>query len=264
MRKREPLSDGERWKEEEEERCLEQMWELSKLSKSCICSPPPPDSNGWGVPDWRDQASYPTLDEMDQVGWRWEFLRRRHGYRLDWCRDPGEFGVSQARYFQDVYGIAPPADPLQSVRQLLKKAESFRPSKEALFPSGWGHDFRFVEERLSGRYASFDELSRIIPPEPHWYDVYIRMDLRQELQPQFAVLLKLFKRIRRPRAVRQHPHRWSLYLRLLDARDAGASYADCAAILPRHLRRTPQRARDMVRAAERLRRQWPFSIDRAN
>ena len=58
---------------------------------ACEQSPPAPDGAGWGVPDWRDPAAYPTADELDDLEWRWEFLRRRHGYRQDWLRAPEEF-----------------------------------------------------------------------------------------------------------------------------------------------------------------------------
>ena len=54
----------------------------------------------WGVPDWRDTASYPRPDTARLGRWRWEFLRRRHDYREDWllhfernyCRSNAVYG----------------------------------------------------------------------------------------------------------------------------------------------------------------------------
>ena len=42
------------------------------------------DSVNWGVPDWRDETAYPSLDDLDETHWRWEFLRRRDDVRSDW------------------------------------------------------------------------------------------------------------------------------------------------------------------------------------
>src|SRR3954447_5103565 len=64
---------------------------LAKEAAACTESPPAPDGAGWGVPDWRDGRDYPAPDEFDDLEWRWEFLRRNHGYRRDWLRAADEF-----------------------------------------------------------------------------------------------------------------------------------------------------------------------------
>lgn len=235
------------------------MHELADISSSTKKSPAPRNAAGWGVPDWREANDYPAHDELDLSGWRWEFLRRRHGYRLDWLRPDDSFGVSRGRYFQDIYGIEPPANPRLSMRRILKMNEKIKRSRKALFrPHGTSYFFRFFDERLSSRYAHFNELDWIVPPRPRPSDLFIRIDLQQELRPQFAALQKLLEKNRWRPSVRKHPRRWPLYLRLLDARDAGASYAQCAAILPGS-NPTPHAARDMIQAAEHLRQEWPFS-----
>jgi hypothetical protein len=39
----------------------------------------------WGVPDWSDETAYPTkANNLTNIQWRWEFLRRRHDYRDAW------------------------------------------------------------------------------------------------------------------------------------------------------------------------------------
>ena len=53
---------------------------------------------------------------------------------------------------------------------------------------------------------------------------------------------------------------WPLYLRALDAKDAGASYDSmCKSFWPNELdKKTPQSARDVYEAAEALRNNFPF------
>src|SRR5215212_9249443 len=64
---------------------------LAEQARACTKSPEAPDGRGWGAPDWRDSDAYPTANELDDMEWRWEYLRRRHGFRADWLRLPDEF-----------------------------------------------------------------------------------------------------------------------------------------------------------------------------
>ena len=94
---------------------------LSERSRDCATSPPAPDERGWGVPDWRNAEAYPTADELDDLEWRWEFLRRRHGFRLDWLRPSKDFDpVPQEFYFAEVYDVDRPVDPRISIRDLAR------------------------------------------------------------------------------------------------------------------------------------------------
>lgn len=36
----------------------------------------------WGLPDWRDAASYGEVKEWTFMRWRWEFYRRRDDLRV--------------------------------------------------------------------------------------------------------------------------------------------------------------------------------------
>lgn len=40
--------------------------------------------DGWGIPNWRDPSAYPDPETTSIAQWKWEFLRRRLDYRLDW------------------------------------------------------------------------------------------------------------------------------------------------------------------------------------
>ena len=56
---------------------------------------------------------------------------------------------------------------------------------------------------------------------------------------------------RQMRAPKHHKEKWLTYLRVLDARAAGASLAEMAEILPEHMgRRDPQTARNVLTQAQ--------------
>jgi hypothetical protein len=75
--------------------------DLSEFGSNLGKSLPAPDAAGWGVPDWQDASSYPKRGDLALPAWRWEFLRRNHGYRTDFLRPDTDFGVfSQEWYFQ--------------------------------------------------------------------------------------------------------------------------------------------------------------------
>jgi len=138
-----------------------------------------------GVPDWRDAAAYPTLDELTLEQWRWEFLRRNHDYRRDYFRPRNSFAgeESRARYFERVYHILHPFDPTQSVRSILSEPASgiFGPSFEAVFFEShsryWCSDMYELESRV------------LSDAEPH--HLFLRVDLRRPLEPQFRVLKQI-------------------------------------------------------------------------
>jgi Family of unknown function (DUF6499) len=212
-----------------------------------------------GVPDWRDAAAYPSPDELTLEQWRWEFLRRNHDYRRDYFRDSDSFGAeSRARYFERVYHILHPFDPMQSVRSILSDSADgsiFGPSFEAVF----------VESRLQHWYCDMYELkSRVLSDaEPH--HLFIRVDLKRPLEPQFHALKQIAKNAQRSwnggkiNVRRAHKRNWPLYLRVLDARDAGASYATIARELLKNRNSTEQAARDIVKQAEALRDYWRYN-----
>ena len=228
--------ETERRKEAELEALLARMAEVSEESVACKASPPPPDETGWGVPDWRDPSAYPDHREIDLSAWRWEFLRRNHGYRLDWCRDDDDFGVSRERYLEDVYDLRWPVDPRSSARSIVEDLE--RGDEDGLWamepqkpPKSLDGAVMFNAEDLRQRYAEFREIKRIIPPNPTYLDRFIRIDLRRPLRPQFEAFLRAFRR-RQNQLVRKQPRCWPLYLRILDARDAGVSYTKLSRELP--------------------------------
>jgi hypothetical protein len=235
---------------------------LSERSRGCATSPPAPDDRGWGVPSWSDAEAYPVADELDDLEWRWEFLRRRHGFRLDWLRSPLEFGpVPREFYFAEVYDVDRPVDPRVSIRDLARDIPlSMRRGTEAtvLYPSSGLAPFR--GSLLSRTIVDHRSLDRIVPERPGPDDIFARFDIGRPIKPQLERAAYYLRKLREEAYgedadARLRRDLWVTYLRLLDAKDAGASYAGMTVLLPR-ADKTPQAARDALRAAERLRREW--------
>ena len=238
---------------------------LAKESSVREPSPRPPEERGWGVPDWQAPNAYPTPDELDDLEWRWEFLRRRHGYRHDWLRPEFDFRpVSRQRYFLDVYELDFPFDPCQSVRNLAANISSTarRGTKDVfLFPASGLIPFR--RALLSDLFATLDDLDRIIPTVVSDDDIFIRFDLGQPIKPQLEQIGYLLEKLRAEaygdeETSRKRRQLWATYLRLLDAKDDGASLSEMTSVLSKHGEHTPQRARSALQAAEDLRRDWRY------
>jgi hypothetical protein len=236
---------------------------LAKESSACERSPPAPDERGWGVPNWRDAAAYPAADELDDLEWRWEFLRRRHGYRLDWLRPATDFQpATRARYFLDVYDLELPFDPRLSVRDVASwTSPTARRGSPEVFSFPVSGLIPFRRALYSHLVATLDEIERIIPEAPTVDDVFVRFDLGAPIQPQLAHIGHYLDKLRAEAygdddATRMWRRFWPTYLRLLDAKDAGASLSKMVTVLPKHGTRTQDRARDTLAAAEALRRDW--------
>lgn len=241
----------------------EAVLRLARESKACERSPKAPDERGWGVPDWRDARAYPTADELDDLEWRWEFLRRRHGYRLDWLRPDTDFQpATRARYFLDVYDLELPFDPRLSIRALAEGlSASARRGNPDVFAFPVSGLVPFRRALLSRQFATLDEIERIIPGHPTADDVFVRFDLREPIKPQLEQIGFLLEKLRAEAygddsVTKKRKQLWPHYLRLLDAKDAGASLSEMASALSIHGKRSQDRAHDTLAAAEALRRDW--------
>lgn len=243
----------------------------AKAGREADRSPAPPDETGWGVPDWRDPTCYPEPDELSLTEWRWEFLRRNHGYRLDFLRPQrafSRFGLSKGRFFEEIYGLASAADPRLSTRRIIGGAaqgeKSRLPAKRSRPDGIVGDRVIFIEGLLIKQYAAMSELSRIIPRLKQSRHFFIRLDLSRDIKSQVEPLVKLAESSRRhqyhhgPGSVRKQRRNWPIYLRALDAGDCNATYTDMTMMLPSSTTRTPHAARDAFKAAEALRRQWIY------
>ena len=133
-------------------------------AEQCRESPPAPDQRGWGVPSWQDVDAYPTAAELDNSEWRWEYLRRRHGFRQDWLRAAAEFApASRELYFVEVYDVDRPFDPRVAIRDLARgmSTSARRGTATVRYPSSGLAPFRGT--LLSQTISDYRYLDRIVP-----------------------------------------------------------------------------------------------------
>ena len=205
----------------------------------------------WGVPDWRDSSAYPRPDDLDLTGWRWQFVRRRHDYRKYWDRNSPAAWERHRQFVE------------------LKRAQGHY--KFPLHPLGEGFSFKAEDEAVNAfgmdiildpRLASLPDFSPFLPQPgdgPLWRDRdedlraaargshLLEFDLSRPLGPQLkrakgvleswqSVFLEDAPAEIRDRALQQpktahHVTKWPHYLRAIDGRDTGASYAEIAEVL---------------------------------
>lgn len=176
----------------------EAVRQLVEKARVCEHSPQPPDNRGWGTPDWREGSAYPAPDEFDDLEYRWEFLRRRHAYRLDWLRPETDFHpATRQQYFLDVYELELPCDPRLSVRDLATwMSPTARRGTDAVFRFPVSGLVPFRRALLSNLVTTIDRLDRIIPDSPTADDLFARFDLGQAIEPQLEQIANYLKALR--------------------------------------------------------------------
>jgi hypothetical protein len=216
----------------------------------------------WGVPDWRDTAAY-EVDRSPRQ-WRWEFLRRRQDYREDWLRhyqpcrrealaifgdSPLPEGVTSweahfsghARFPDSAwkYGIAPMLDPARqySEFELWQSAQGEHP-RFLRFASR--ESFEEIEE--AGHAVVVFDLSCSLPEQLR--------KAEHRLRPQQS---ELFGSVDR----RRHKQKWSVYLRTIDARDAGETLESIGLNILNRVDDAAQHARNTLKRAIELSFSWP-------
>src|ERR1041385_7647859 len=171
-------------------------------------------------PNWRRADEYIGI-----VDWRWEFLRRNPQYHLDWRREIASFydlkdhsiGDGNDQKFKQQYGLFFPAHP--SVSGPTKW------NKDAL------HGWPFFSEPGQTKHKAVFELEH--------FSVAVVVDLTQDIDAQTALIAKYYKRqqavlvrqgkIGKLKPAKNHRSLYPLYVRALDAQEAGASTRDMAA-----------------------------------
>ena len=186
--------------------------------------------------DWRDKEEYPYGMELSLNKWRWEFLRRRPSYGDDYSRYENEFPqISRDKYFEDQYNLAEVIHPLFGFFK-IKEAISIYNKKlgenEDIFIIDSFDDIvRFRDSFISRRMADIYDLPESFKEMQPW-EVAIRIDLKKSIKDQIDEILPALKTSQRswnegkliqPRA---RSEKWPTYIRILDAKSAGASYGD--------------------------------------
>jgi hypothetical protein len=238
----------------------------------------------WGIPDWRDPASYGDFEKWSDERWHWEFTRRRTDVR--------EFFDQWAASAYAENQLPQPTPPARSTPKERAPHESGF-MVECIREEPWRLGMRFVPNPRIGlqpHYQFFFDPMRSIATG--WRDesdvnetleivttgwregrevnapveVVLSFRLDQPLEPQLKEARNYLRISQRANygkllQLRPLPEKWLLYLRALDARAAGASLRDIAkALLPKRIDEAgdaadarEQKARDVWEAADALR-----------
>ena len=219
------------------------------------------NQNEWGVPDWCDATSYPQPDDLPDRLWRWEFIRRMRDYRNAWdraskfeyeieCCMAAKAGQDKARILQpdDLYFVVNLAvwdNPAQYQEIIKYKINPFY-NPRVVVPRFF-RDGPPIMSLPVPRYGDEQGGYSLSQPKteyrnnpvgirPGWTIVYfdlteplyIQLDRAkkrlQKVQEDFLKEIGFTDRLKQKSARRQRKDMWPLYLRVLDARDGGASY----------------------------------------
>lgn len=174
----------------------------------------------WRIPDWRDPDDYPG--EMTRDEWRWEFLRRHEPYRHDWRRYD-EAGEELVVYIETDDGLV--AD-----RACIHKYGIYflRDPNENAAPA-------FVDTHGRGRVVLKTDAFYENCKQHGRNELLVRFDMTSPLGPQFDAVKKQLSDLQRLygdfKETRTHTGKWSLYLRVLDARSSGVKWIEIAGVL---------------------------------
>lgn len=234
--------------------------------------------NEWGIPDWRDPQAYGDTSNWSVMRWRWEFYRRRDDLRA-------YFDANTERTFQ-AHCKARDALPDGSNATFPDgtKGRILRPDEPGFtadcdwqtaqyFGYGGIPNPRISDQPDRVTFAVLDYpgcntflhlgKGKAWPAEPELEvpvcegQAAVIFDLSKPLGPQMDGAMQWLQWAQsnvqgevKPR--RKRSSNWLGYLRALDAKSAGASWADIASIFPRTAG-TPQTGRDKWKQADALR-----------
>ena len=199
---------------------------------------------GWGVPDWSQGKSYPAPDELPDDLWRWEFLRRNPEYRDDWEIYAWETYATLTGfpYDQSPDAVLTPnneefvADIPHSERRYgLKMCPNPRNPRPNVGNLVFENCNVVLKEGEGPRWLEGGWRQDVSVPEGF---VLVQFDLATPWSKQEAAAKYQFESLQRARGYTpksERPKRtrmnWPIYLRLLDARDQGASWREIAATI---------------------------------
>jgi hypothetical protein len=176
--------------------------------------------NDWGVPDWQDASAYPQpTGRARMLVWAWEFLRRNPDYRMFWAEKAARL-VGADGFVSNEAGL------------VMREAEER--FGILIFPC----------DPASSKYPFF---SAIAVRQIFGGDVTLKanetsyvFDLTSPLEGQFARALNDAKEIQKRRVKqgkfkfrdpKERCDKYTAYLRIIDAEDAGINQSEIANIL---------------------------------
>lgn len=206
--------------------------------------------NEWGVPDWRKPENYGSTEGWSRDRWRWEFIRRRADVRAAFdegaedtyrylVKFAGMEGFPAAHLRPDEPGFTV-AHPLALEVELPRLPNPRIGDQDSVlaFRDASAVVHTFNSEQPPDGFERFDfDLSKPIEPQ-----IETARHVLKELQ-----VIEHGKLIQK----RRHPKKWLTYLRVLDGREAGASWRELTVLLP-HRNGSEQSARDVWQQATAL------------
>lgn len=218
--------------------------------------------NDWGLPDWRDPSSYGETSTWSDLRWRWEFLRRRDDLRRDFDlyapqavalrnADFLKLGLTEiddqiaspafttAPFGGEPYGYQGVPNPRVSdlADTFLHFISTIRHTG-GVFPY---HAEEGVPAYAHGVNFSPDQAAFV-------FDLDCDLDIQLEMARNQLRALKAGRD--NGKATKDHKSRWLTYLRVLDAKETGASLLEIAAKLPdSYGRRDAQTAHNVLQQA---------------
>lgn len=220
----------------------------------------------YGCPDWTKAEAYGDVSTWDEERWRWEFKRRSSSYR-------GFFGSlchddHRERYPTEPMPIYPMWMPEYRERLFFPKPAIaahfgfpllanplFSERPRDYYDSIRQNPFLGFEGRTMGRSLLVElKQGRLEESDIFGHQVIgVAFDLYRPIEPQLAGLLEYLREIQDRNApkdiMRKQKDKWLRYLRLLDAREAQATWSECASILEETISGNAHAARDSHRQA---------------
>ncbi len=175
------------------------------------------------MPNWKDPKAYPK--DLDRAGWAWEFMRRNQTYRTDYARVAASWEkvprIGRLHFSGKAYDVDRLARDLGAKwGQLDPIANPDQDGVPRFFLAG---PIEPDSEQVQTFYCEHEE-SGLVLQRPEF--ATLTFDLRRPLPPQLrraeSLLVIRRKGISVVRPARSSEKQWLLYLRVLDAKEAGA------------------------------------------
>lgn len=237
----------------------------------------------WGIPDWRKPKAYGNSVSWKFFRWRWEFYRRRPDLRemftkVSQAESPEHSFMFRGRPPKGVIGHyvqAPdvcrnefgywPHLPDPSIGEHPSDLLLILPKEMPKLDDDIQWDNYSAMEHLEkcglkltkSQIALIEHLNDSLLVPFYKGKTFMAFDLELPIEPQLAIAKRYLQAEQRDKlgrnlqAQRRHPTKWLTYLRVLDAREAGASWSEIAPILP-NTAQTEQTARDTWEQASAL------------
>jgi len=179
------------------------------------------------MPDWKDPKAYEK--NFDRAGWTWEFMRRNAIYREDFAQFAKALKAAPRKGHLFLDGKAAEADQLG--RELGAKwgqiALIANPTYDAVPPFFLVGPFEPDGEQVNSFYYEPNE-SELFNQKLEF--ATLTFDLRRPLRPQLkrarCLLQERKKGVTSIKPTRSSEKEWGLYLRVLDAKEAGAKTSE--------------------------------------